>query len=257
MENSPKALLLSCSRVAGGGFLDHALEAIDRTLAGAREVVFVPYALADWDGYTAMVADSLQRLEVTVRGIHTFASPSSALGDAEAVFVGGGNTFRLLATLENADVLAVLRERAGRDLTYLGSSAGTNLACPTIRTTNDMPIVQPCGFEALGLVPFQINPHFVGGNPFPGHGGETREERIAQFHEVADLPVLGLPEPCWLEVDGHGDDSQAVLRGPVPAVLFCRRARPRPLMPGTRLVAGRDGSHCHSVGVIDSPINRQ
>jgi dipeptidase E len=168
------------------------------------------------------------------------------------LFVGGGNTFRLLAPLEKVDVLAVLRERAGRDLTYLGSSAGTNLACPTIRTTNDMPIVQPSGFEALGLVPFPINPHFVGGNPFPGHGGETREERIAQFHEVSDLPVLGLPEPCWLEIDGHGDDARAVLRGPVPAMMFCRRPQPRPVMPGTRLVAGRDVSHVTPFQPIDS-----
>lgn len=253
MENSQRVLLLSCSRVAGQGFLDHALEAIDRTLADAREVVFVPYALADWDAYTAIVADSLRRLGVAVRGIHTFASPSSALGEAEAVFVGGGNTFRLLATLEEVGVLPVLRERAGSDLTYLGSSAGTNLACPSIRTTNDMPIVQPSRFEALHLVPFQINPHFVGGNPFPGHGGETREERIAQFHEVADVPVVGLPEPCWLEVEGRGHSAHAVVRGPVPAVLFGRGSRPRSLMPGTRLVGRPDSAQV--VAGIDSSIN--
>jgi dipeptidase E len=256
MENSKKVLLLSCSRVAGGGFLDHALEAIDRTLAGAREVVFVPYALANWDGYTVTVADSLQRLGVAVRGIHTFASPSSALSDAEAVFVGGGNSFRLLTALESADALPVLRERAGRDLTYLGSSAGTNLACPTIRTTNDMPIVQPSSFEALGLVPFQINPHFVGGNPFPGHGGETREERIAQFHEVADLPVVGLPEPCWIEADGPGPNPRAVLCGPAPAVLFRRGAAPRPLTPGTALIGHREVDKSRELEVLDSPINQ-
>jgi dipeptidase E len=119
-----------------------------------------------------------------------------------------------------------------------------------------MPIVQPSSFEALGLVPFQINPHFVGGNPFPGHAGETREERIAQFHEVAERPVIGLPEPSWLEVDGQGSSATAVLRGPVPAMLFCRGARPRLLAPGARLVPPHRGSASRVVvEAIDSPSN--
>lgn len=238
MANSARILLLSSSRVGERGFLDHALEAIDAALNGARNVVFVPYALADWEGYTALVADSLKRLGVTTVGLQTFADPAGALNEAGAVFVGGGNTFRLLAALEDAGVLHALRERAGRDLVYMGSSAGTNLACPTIRTTNDMPIVEPSSFAALGLVPFQINPHFVSGNPFPGHRGETREERIAQFHEVAQTPVVGLPEGSWLEVDRGEHVTRAVVAGEAPVVLF-RRGDPPRLVPLGSVVAGR------------------
>ncbi len=255
MSNSAKILLFSSSRVGDYGFLDHALEAIDAGLGGARELVFVPYALADWAGYTAMVSDSLRRLGVAVRGLDTFADPARVLAEARAVFVGGGNTFRLLAALERTGVLPVLRERAGRDLVYLGASAGTNLACPTIHTTNDMPIVEPHSFTALTLVPFQINPHFVGGNPFPGHRGETREERIAQFHEVAETPVVGLPEPSWLEVSRAESTTQAVVRGAAPAVLFRRGDPPRSVPPGTVLTGSTADGGIHLSDTLDSPIN--
>jgi dipeptidase E len=235
MTNATKILLLSSSRVENMGFLDHALSSVVTVLGGVTELIFVPYALADWSGYTATVADSLQRVGVSVRGLHTFDDPSRALAEGKAVFVGGGNTFRLLSSLEGAGVLPVLAERAGRGLVYIGSSAGTNLACPTIRTTNDMPIVQPESFTALGVVPFQINPHFVGGGLLPGHRGETREERIAQFHEVADTPVIGLPEACWLEVDRSATVTRTTVRGDAAAVMF-RRGRPAQTLPaGTEL----------------------
>lgn len=251
MTNSARILLLSSSRISERGFLDHALEAIEAALGGARDVVFVPYALADWEGYTAMVADSLKRLGVTVVGLQTFADPTRALNEAGAVFVGGGNTFRLLAALERAGVLPGLRERAGRDLVYIGSSAGTNLACPTIRTTNDMPIVEPQSFAALNLVPLQINPHFVSGNPFPGHRGETREERIALFHEVAKTPVIGLPEACWLEVHRGEHVTRAVVAGGAPAVPFRRDAPPRSVPLGSVLAAPRAGGDVRVTEPID------
>jgi dipeptidase E len=235
MTNATKILLLSSSRVDNMGFLDHALSAGGRALGGVSELIFVPYALADWPGYTATVADSLQRVGVSVRGLHTFDDPRQALAEGAAVFVGGGNTFRLLSSLQAAGVLPVLAERAGRDLVYLGSSAGTNLAGPTIRTTNDMPIVQPESFTALGLVPYQINPHFVSGGLLPGHRGETREERIAQFHEVADTPVIGLPEACWLEVDRGETVTRTTVRGAAEAVMFRRGQRAQALPPGTEL----------------------
>ena len=235
MTNATKILLLSSSRVENMGFLDHALSSVVTVLGGVTELIFVPYALADWSGYTATVADSLQRVGVSVRGLHTFDDPRRALAEGGAVFVGGGNTFRLLSSLQGAGVLPVLAQRAGRDLVYIGSSAGTNLACPTIRTTNDMPIVQPESFTALGVVPFQINPHFVGGGLLPGHRGETREERIAQFHEVADTPVIGLPEACWLEVDRGDTATRTTVRGGAEAVMF-RRGRPAQTLPaGTEL----------------------
>lgn len=255
MANSVNILLLSSSRVGEHGVLDHALEAIDDALADVRELVFVPYALADWASYTAMVSDSLSRLGIAVRGLHTFAEPIRVMADAGAVFVGGGNTFRLLSALERAGVLPVLRERAGRDLAYLAASAGTNLACPTIRTTNDMPIIEPASFAALGLVPFQINPHFVSGNPFPGHHGETREERIAQFHEVADDPVVGLPESCWLHVRRGEQTTRTVVHGSVPAVLFRRGEPAQPIPPGTALVAPTATGNIEVTTPVDSPIS--
>lgn len=235
MTNATKVLLLSSSRVDNLGFLDHALSSIATALGDVAELIFVPYALADWSGYTSSVADSLRRVGVSVRGLHTFEDPKQALAEAKAVFVGGGNTFRLLSSLQRGGLVPVLAERAGRDLVYIGSSAGTNVACPTIRTTNDMPIVQPEDFTALGVVPFQINPHFVGGSLLPGHRGETREERIAQFHELADTPVIGLPEACWLEVDRGQTATWTTVRGGAEAVMF-RRGQPAQVLPaGTSL----------------------
>lgn len=256
MTASTKILLFSSSRVGDAGFLAHAREPIAQALSDGGEVVFVPYALADWKGYTEMVADALGSSGVAVRGLHTVPDPIRGLEQAGAVFVGGGNTFRLLATLEDLGVLPVLRSRAGRDLAYIGSSAGTNLACPTIRTTNDMPIVQPTSFTALGLIPFQINPHFIAGNPVPGHRGETREERIAQFHEVADTPVVGLPEACWLEVSRGADASRATVRGSGGVVLFQRGTATQVLAPGATLVANFGDVHVHIEQPIDLP-NKQ
>ncbi|MFW5946853.1 MAG: dipeptidase PepE, partial [Gemmatimonadota bacterium] len=149
-------LLLSNSTVHGRPFLEHALDAIAEFLADRRTVHFVPFALADRDGYTAKVADALRPLGVDVVGLHTV--DASAVEAAEAVFVGGGNTFRLLKAVRERGLVEPVRRRvAAGELAYLGSSAGTNLACPTIRTSNDMPIVEPDRFEAFGLLPFQIN----------------------------------------------------------------------------------------------------
>jgi dipeptidase E len=249
-------LLLSNSAAYGRPFLEHAAETIAEVLGG-RRLLFVPYALGDHAGYTARVREALSGTtrpgaevsgtalaSVEVTGIEEARDPVAAVRAAEAVFIGGGNTFRLLRSLQDLGLVPVLRERVLADgVPYLGSSAGTNMACPSLRTTNDMPIVQPSSFEALGLVPFQINPHYVDPDPASRHMGETREERISQFHEENDVPVLGLREGSWLRVTGDsvtgdgvtGDGvtgGRAAIGGLNGARLFARGAEPRELAAG-------------------------
>jgi dipeptidase E len=225
-------LLLSNSVVHGRGYLEHAIEAVEAFLAGRKTVHFIPWALADDAAYTGKAARGLQPLGVTVRSLHAEPDPVAAVASAEVLFVGGGNTFRLLRAVRKAGLVEPVRRRvlAGQ-LSYLGSSAGSNLACPTIRTTNDMPIVEPDSFEAFGLLPFQINPHYLDPEPGSTHMGETREERIRQFLEENDVPVLGLREGAWLRRRDHS----LVLAGETGAVLFRRAREPQPFTPGADL----------------------
>ena len=217
-------LLLSNSTNVGAGYLAHALPTVLEFLDGAR-LTFVPYALADHDGYTATVRGALEPHGIDVRGLSSFADPVAAIAEAEAVFVGGGNTFRLLQALQQRGLLDVLGARVREGLRYMGASAGTNLAGLTIRTTNDMPIVQPDGFAALGLLPLQINPHYLDADPASRHGGETREQRLTEFLEANDVAVLGLREGVWLRVT----DGRAAIGGvavgaaaPGPAIVYSR-----------------------------------
>lgn len=215
-----KLLLLSNSTQHGRGYLDHAEGAIRELFSGARRIVFVPFALADLAAYTARVRARFEPWGIEVEGLQADEADRRRLERAEGVFVGGGNTFRLLARLQRGRLLAPLREQVLAGMPYLGSSAGTNVACPGIYTTNDMPVVEPESFEALGLVPFQINPHYLDPDPNSTHMGETREERIAQFLEERGGPVVGLREGSWLERRG----AQLRLGGFAGARIF-RRGR--------------------------------
>ncbi|MGZ0200252.1 dipeptidase PepE [Streptomyces sp. RM1] len=226
-----KLLLLSNSTAPGHAYLEHAREAIARHLAGVRELLFVPYALADHDGYTEKVAAFMAELGIAVRGVHT-GDPRRLAADAQAVFTGGGNSFRLLRALHTTGLVEALRDRVAAGAPYMGSSAGTNMACPTLRTTNDMPIVQPPSFEALALVPFQINPHYLDPAPESTHMGETREERLTQFLEENAVPVLGLREGTWLVRE---DDRLELAGAAAGARLFRRGAAPEEYGPGTDL----------------------
>lgn len=222
-------LLLSNSALHGRAYLEHAMFAIADLVAGRRTVHFVPFALADHDGYTRKVSDALRPLGVKVTGLHSVPDPAAAVEEAEVLFVGGGNTFRLLDAVRRRGFIELVRRRvAAGGLGYIGSSAGTNIACPGIRTTNDMPIVEPDSFEACGLVPFQINPHYLDPDPSSTHMGETREERIRQFHEENDVAVLGMREGAWLRRRG----DELVLNGTTGAVLFRRNQAPQHLRPG-------------------------
>lgn len=222
-------LLLSNSTQYGRGYLAHALDTVRAFLPARGRLVFVPYALADHDGYTAKVRQVLEPLGVEVRGTHENGDPVAELLAADAVFVGGGNSFRLLDALYRTGLREALIKRVRAGLPYMGASAGTNMAAPTLRTTNDMPIVQPPSFETLGLVPFQINPHYLDPDPDSTHKGETRAERLAEFLEENDVPVLGLREGSWLRVAGR----RATLHGERPARLFARGEHPRELPVGS------------------------
>ncbi len=228
-----RLLLLSTSTVFGLGYLDHGEGLIRQTLAGVSRVLFVPYALHDRDGYAAKARTRFAAMGFDLDSIHEQPDPVAAVAGAEALFIGGGNTFRLLDALQRAGLLGPIRARVAAGLPYLGASAGSNVAAPTIMTTNDMPIVQPASFEALGLVPFQINPHYLDPDPSSRHMGETREERINQFLEEHPTPVVGLREGAILRA-GKG---ALVVEGTAGLRLFRRGEAPLELLPGADLRA--------------------
>jgi dipeptidase E len=222
-----RLVLISTSTVFGTRYLEHAFPELRQLFAGVSRVLFIPHALRDRDGYTARAREAFAGIGVALDALHEAADPRVAVEAAEAVFCGGGNTFRLLASLYELDVLERIRWRALDGMPYAGASAGSNLACPTIKTTNDMPIVQPPSFEALGLVPFQINPHYL--DPVAGstHMGETRETRIREFHEENATPVVGLREGAILRVEG----DSVLLVGQAGARIFRRGQEPVEVTP--------------------------
>ena len=201
MDDTKRLLLLSSSRVHGGGYFDYAESELRAFLTGVDEVLFVPFALHDRDAYFEKISNQFMRLGFAMASLHAAQHPAEAVQAAAAIFVGGGNTFRLLKTLYELKLLDVIRERVRSGVRYVGSSAGSNIAGPTIKTTNDMPIVQPPSFDALNLFPFQINPHYVDPAPGTTHMGETREERIMQFLEENDTTVIGLREGAMLRIE--------------------------------------------------------
>jgi dipeptidase E len=220
-------LLISSSNVHGYGYLDHAEPEIRRILEGRARVAFVPFALQNRQGYTDKVRQRLAPL-----GVETIEVKSASdFADAEAVFVGGGNTFRLLKTLYDLELMDVIRDfvRAGNP--YIGSSAGTNITGPTIKTTNDMPIVFPPTFDAFGFVAYQINPHYLDPDPNSTHKGETREDRIREFLEENDTPVVGIREGTMIRVE----NGVSTLAGSRPARVFERGKDPYEVEVGSGL----------------------
>jgi dipeptidase E len=234
MEVGPqtkRVLLISNSTLHGSGYLDHAETEILDFLGRIDQVLFVPFALHDRDAYAKRTRERFASLGYDVESIHHASDKQQAVRDAEAIFIGGGNTFRLLKDLYDFDLLSVMRERVGSGMPYMGSSAGSNVAAPTIKTTNDMPIVEPPSLNALGLVPFQINPHYLDPDPNTTHMGETREERILQFLEENDTPVIGLREGAMVRVA----EGSYLLKGSTGARIFRKGRQPVEVGPGTKL----------------------
>jgi dipeptidase E len=188
-------------------FLANAMRAF---FGDISRLLFVPYALQDHDGYVRSMTERGLHAGFELDGIHRHADPVRAVHEARGIFIGGGNTFRLLDSLHRLDLLEPIRDRVRGGLPYLGVSAGTNVACPTIKTTNDMPIVEPPSLDALGLVPFQVNPHYFTGQThvkatdgsYHEHFGETRDDRLREFHELNETPVVGLWEAGALRCEG-------------------------------------------------------
>lgn len=226
-----RILLISNSTLYGSGYLDHAETEIRSFLGDLKRVLFVPFALHDRDTYASTAQQRFAKMGYELSSIHTAANPKQAVDETDAVFIGGGNTFRLLKALYDFALLGPIRERVEAGMPYVGSSAGSNVAGPTIRTTNDMPIVQPPSFDALGLVSFQINPHYLDPDPNSKHMGETREERILQFLEENDTPVVGLREGAILRIE-HGE---TVLRGSTGARIFRKGLEPVETLRGAHL----------------------
>jgi dipeptidase E len=216
-----RLLLISSSNVHGYGYLDQPEPEMRAFLGAGRRVAFVPFAFHNHAGYTAKIRERLGRMELDV-------IPIDDVDRADAIFVGGGNTFRLLKTLYERDLLSPIRDRVRAGLPYLGSSAGTVIASPTMKTTNDMPIVEPPSFTTLGLIDYQINPHYIDPDPQSTHKGETREERIREFLEENDVPVVGLREGSILRVE----DGTTTLLGSKTARIFRRGEEPVEAEPG-------------------------
>jgi dipeptidase E len=214
-----------------GGDGTSARPAVIEHLRGAKRAVMIPYAQSDHDRATARFSEWLTPHGVEITGVHTAADPAGMIADADAVFVTGGNSFRLVDALHRLGLIAPVRAAIERGIPYWGASAGANVACPTIRTTNDMPIVQPPSFAAFNLVPFQINPHYIDPPPPEQRVGETREERLQEFLEENDVVVVALREQSWLEIDG----PSMHLRGTGGAVLFRRGAEPGQVIGGADL----------------------
>ncbi|MFT5141840.1 MAG: dipeptidase E [Rhodothermales bacterium] len=226
-------ILLSNSRNPGSGYLEHALEWVSKSFHGVKKVAFVPYAgvRVSYDDYEKIVADAFSALDMEVVSVHRSARPAEVVESCDAVAVGGGNTFHLLERMYATGMMDAIRTGVQNGMPYAGWSAGSNVACPGLWTTNDMPIIEPPSMQALGLVPFQINPHYLDAHP-DGHMGETREQRILEFVQInREMPVVGLREGSALFVNGR----EVRLLGPRSARIFRGVHAPEELPPGATL----------------------
>ncbi len=212
-------IVASTSTIHGGSYLSYLLDDISALFAHTSEVIFIPYARPggiSHVAYTQIAAEAFSKINIKIIGIHTFSDPIKALQDAKGVFVGGGNTFVLVTQLYKLNVLPILRERIFNGLAYLGTSAGSNICGITINNTNDMPIVYPPSFKTLGVIPFNVNPHYLDPDPTSTHMGETRETRIKEFHTQSTIPVVGIREGSYIRVK----ENKCFLKGPHSARIF-------------------------------------
>ncbi len=218
-------LLASTSTLYGGNYLEYILPELEIFFIDIKEILFVPYARPSgisYDAYTKIARDTFSTIGIQVKGIHEYQDAKEAVNKAKAIFVGGGNTFELVRQLYKKDILLDIETAVYKGMKYFGTSAGTNICGPTMKTTNDMPVVYPPSFTTLGLVPFNINPHYLDPDPNSTHNGETRETRIKEFHVYNDTPVIGLREGSWIEVE----EDEMILKGKFSARLFLKNKKP-------------------------------
>jgi dipeptidase E len=212
-------IIASTSTLHGSGYLEYLLDELKIHFKSVNEILFIPYARPggiSHDDYTVIASKAFQSIGKTVKGIHEFENAEDAIENAEGIFVGGGNTFVLVSQLYKNKALTAIKTAVNNGTPYLGTSAGSNICGLTMNTTNDMPIMYPPSFKTLGLVPFNINPHYL--DPIAGskHMGETRETRIKEFHAFNTQPVIGLREGSWIAVEG----KTLTLKGTLEARVF-------------------------------------
>ncbi|MBK7098375.1 MAG: dipeptidase PepE [Sphingobacteriales bacterium] len=227
-------LLASTSTLFGGQYLDYLKDEIAELFDGMEEIVFIPFARPSGishDDYTQRVNDYFSQLNIAVTGLHTFDDPKAAIRNAKGIFTGGGNTFLLVKTLHDLGLMGLIKDKVLQGMSYMGASAGTNIAGISMRTTNDMPIVYPSSFDTMGLVPFNINPHYLDPDPNSTHKGETRETRILEFLTQNNIPVVSLREGSWIRVKG----DKIMLEGKLDARIFEQGKLPYELATGSEL----------------------
>ncbi|OJX52042.1 MAG: dipeptidase E [Flavobacterium sp. 38-13] len=227
-------IIASTSTLHNGGYLEYLLPELSVHFKNVSELVFIPYARPSGishDEYTEKVRQAFSKINIKVKGLHEFEDLKEALKQAEGIFTGGGNTFLLVTQLYRHDLMTLLSETLKKGTPYLGTSAGSNITGLTMQTTNDMPIIYPPSFQTLGMIPFNLNPHYLDPDSNSTHMGETRETRIKEFHQFNTLPVLGLREGSWLEVR----NETITLKGNLKARLFRQNQQPEELESGSDL----------------------
>ena len=229
-----KMIIASTSTIHGGSYLDYLLPTLENHFKVCNEILFIPYARPggiSHETYTSNVSLAFAKINKTVKGVHEFDNAVEAIQNAKGIFTGGGNTFLLVTQLYQNNVMEVLAKAVENGTPYLGSSAGSNITGLTMQTTNDMPIIYPPSFKTLGLIPFNLNPHYLDADLQSKHMGETRETRIKEFHVFNTTPVIGLREGSWLEVI----DEKIILKGNLTARLFRQNQTPEELESETDL----------------------
>jgi len=227
-------IIASTSTLHGGDFLAYLLPELQLHFEDCKTILFIPFARSGGmthDEYTSKVALAFAKINKEVKGIHEFENPAEAIQKAEGIFTGGGNTFLLVSQLYKNNIMDVLADTVKAGTPYLGTSAGSNICGLTMQTTNDMPIIYPPSFQTLGLISFNLNPHYLDPDDQSTHMGETRETRIKEFHTFNSLPVLGLREGSWLDVKGE----KIILKGNLQARLFRQNQIPVEMKSGTDL----------------------
>jgi dipeptidase E len=227
-------LLISNSTLYGRGYLDHCADEIKKLLGNKKRVLFIPYARPSgltYEEYAKIARDRFNKMGFELKGIHEYADPKVAVEQADAIFIGGGNTFVLLMELYKSGIMDLIKIKVERGMPYIGTSAGSNVACKSIMTTNDMPIIYPPSFKALELVPFNINPHYLDPDPNSKHMVETRETRIKEFHFFNQDYVVGLREGAMLLVK----DDSITLKGSTGARVFKDNKEPLEIKPSEKL----------------------